>query len=108
VSISVLVSDPNIDGGRDGRDAVVLRRLIEHPTSILTDSKPPVLPLAVQIVRADGSGTLVTVLPRVEEGKEASPPDQRSVSIAMACLPGPFLVLRVGPAEELCAASSLR
>jgi hypothetical protein len=51
-------------GGRDGRYPVVLRHSIEHPTSILTDSKPPRLPLVVQIVGADGSETLVTVLPR--------------------------------------------
>jgi hypothetical protein len=51
-------------GGRDGRYPVVLRHSIEHPTSILTDSHPPRLPLAVQIVGADGSETLVTVLPR--------------------------------------------
>jgi hypothetical protein len=51
-------------GGRDGRYPVVLRHSIERPTSILTDSKPPRLPLAVQIVGADGSETLVTVLPR--------------------------------------------
>jgi hypothetical protein len=55
-------------GGRDGRYQVVLRHSIEHPTSILTDSEPPLLPLAVQIVGADGSETLVTVLPRAEEG----------------------------------------
>jgi hypothetical protein len=54
-------------GGRDGRYPVVLRHSIEHPSSILTDSKPPMLPLIVQIVGADGSETLVTVLPRVEE-----------------------------------------
>ena len=52
---------------RDGRYPVVLRHSIEHPTSIRTDSKPPMLPLAVQIVAADGSETLVTVLPLVEE-----------------------------------------
>jgi hypothetical protein len=51
-------------GGRDGRYPVVLRHSIEHPTSILTDLKPPRLPLAVQIVGGDGSETLVTVLPR--------------------------------------------
>jgi hypothetical protein len=51
-------------GGRDGRYPVVLRHSIEHPTSILTDSRPPRLPLAIQIVGADGSETLVTVLPR--------------------------------------------
>lgn len=50
-------------GGRDGRYPVVLRHSIEHPTAILTDSKPPLLPLAVQFVGADGSETLVTVLP---------------------------------------------
>jgi hypothetical protein len=54
-------------GGRDGRYPVVLRHSIEHPTSIRTDSQPPTLPLAVQIVAADGSQTLVTVLPLVEE-----------------------------------------
>lgn len=54
-------------GGRDSRYQVVLRHSIEHPTSILTDSKPPMLPLVVQIVGADGSETLLTVLPRVEE-----------------------------------------
>jgi hypothetical protein len=54
-------------GGRDGRYPVVLRHSIEHPTSILTDSNPPMLPLAVQIVGADGSQTLVTVLARAEE-----------------------------------------
>lgn len=54
-------------GGRDGRYQVVLRHSIEHPTSILTDAKPPMLPLAVQIVGADGSETLITVLPRVEK-----------------------------------------
>ena len=31
-------------GGRDGRYPVVLRHSIEHPTSILTDSKPPCCP----------------------------------------------------------------
>jgi len=51
-------------GGRDGRYPVVLRHSVEHPTSILTDSKPPRLPLIVQIVGADGSETLVTVVPR--------------------------------------------
>jgi len=51
-------------GGRNGRFPVVLRHSIAHPTSILTDSKPPMLPLAVQIVGADGSETLVSVLPR--------------------------------------------
>jgi hypothetical protein len=51
-------------GGRDGRYPVILRHSIEHPTSILTDAKPPRLPLIVQIVAADGSETLVTVLPR--------------------------------------------
>jgi hypothetical protein len=51
-------------GGRDGRYPVLLRHSIEHPTSILTDSKPPRLPLTVQIVGADGSETLVTVIPR--------------------------------------------
>jgi hypothetical protein len=51
-------------GGRDGRFPVVLRHSIEHPTSIVTDSEPPELPLAIQIVGADGSQTLVTVLPR--------------------------------------------
>jgi hypothetical protein len=52
-------------GGRDGRYPVVLRCSIEHPSSILTDSKPPELPLVIQIVGADGSETLVTVLPSV-------------------------------------------
>jgi hypothetical protein len=51
-------------GGRDGRYPVVLRHSIPHPTSILTDSKPPQLPLVVQIVGADGSETLVSVLAR--------------------------------------------
>lgn len=51
-------------GGRDGRYPVVLRHSIEHPTSILTDSKPPQLPLVIQIVGADGSETLISVLPR--------------------------------------------
>jgi hypothetical protein len=55
-------------GGRDGRYPAVLRHSIKHPTSILTDSEPPMLPLAVQILGADGSETLVTVFPRVEEG----------------------------------------
>ena len=50
-------------GGRDGRFPVVLRHSIPHPTSILTDAQPPMLPLTVQIVGADGSETLVTVLP---------------------------------------------
>ena len=50
-------------GGRDGRYPVVFRHSIQHPTSILTDSKPPQLPLVIQIVGADGSETLVTVLP---------------------------------------------
>jgi hypothetical protein len=53
-------------GGRDGRYPVVLRHSIEHPTSIRTDSQPPLLPLAVQIVGADGTQTLVTVLPTAE------------------------------------------
>ena len=51
-------------GGRDGRYPVVLRHSIPHPTSVLTDAKPPMLPLVIQIVGADGSETLVTVLPR--------------------------------------------
>ncbi|HEX3796092.1 MAG TPA: DUF5335 family protein [Acidimicrobiales bacterium] len=51
-------------GGRDGRYPVVLRHSIEHPTSILTDSRPPKLPLVVLVVGADESETLVTVLPR--------------------------------------------
>jgi hypothetical protein len=51
-------------GGRDGRYPVVLRHSIEQPASILTDSKPPKLPLVIQIVGTDGSETLVTVLPR--------------------------------------------
>ncbi len=55
-------------GGRDGRYPVVLRHSIEHPTSLLADSKPPRLPLVVQIVGTDGSETLVSFLPRVEEG----------------------------------------
>jgi Family of unknown function (DUF5335) len=50
-------------GGRDGRYPVVLRHSIQHPTSILTDAKPPALPLVVQIVGADGSETLVTIFP---------------------------------------------
>lgn len=50
-------------GGRDGRYPVVLRHSIKRPTSILADSKPPMLPLVVQIVGADGSETLVTVIP---------------------------------------------
>ncbi len=41
-------------GGRDGRFPVVLRHSIEHPTSILTDSRPPRLPLVIQIVAATG------------------------------------------------------
>jgi hypothetical protein len=51
-------------GGRDGRYPVVLRHSIQRPTSILTDTKPPKLPLVIQIVGADGSETLVSVLPR--------------------------------------------
>jgi hypothetical protein len=47
---------------------VVLRHSIEHPASILTDAKPPRLPLVVQMVAADGSETLVTVFPRGPEG----------------------------------------
>jgi hypothetical protein len=42
----------------------VFRHSIAHPSSILTDAKPPALPLVIQIVGADGSETLVTVLPR--------------------------------------------
>jgi hypothetical protein len=53
-------------GGRDGRYPVVLRHSVQHPTSVITDSEPPELPLAVQITAADGSKTLVTVLPPVE------------------------------------------
>jgi hypothetical protein len=54
-------------GGRDGRYPVVLRHSIEHPTSILTDSMPPGLPLIVQIVGADGPETLVTILASAKE-----------------------------------------
>ena len=53
-------------GGRDGRYPVVLRHSIKHPTSILADSRPPMLPLVVQIVGADGSETLVSIIPRAE------------------------------------------
>ncbi len=62
-------------GGRDGRYPVVLRHSIEHPASILTDSKPPRLPLVIQIVGADGSETLVNVLPHSElrEPREGRP-----------------------------------
>ncbi|HTX63971.1 MAG TPA: DUF5335 family protein [Acidimicrobiales bacterium] len=60
-------------GGRDGRYQVVLRHSVPHPTSILTDAKPPMLPLAVQIVGQDGSETLITVLPRVETDERRSP-----------------------------------
>lgn len=55
-------------GGRDGRYPVVLRHSVLHPRSILTDSKPPALPLVVQIVGADGSETVVTVYPATAEG----------------------------------------
>ena len=51
-------------GGRDGRYPVVLRHSIEHPTAVFTDAEAPRLPLVIQIVAADGSETLVTVLPR--------------------------------------------
>jgi hypothetical protein len=54
-------------GGRDGRYPVVLRHSIKHPTAIRTDTDPPTLPVAVQIVGSDGSQTLVSVLPLVEE-----------------------------------------
>jgi hypothetical protein len=54
-------------GGRDGRYPVVLRHAIKRPSAIRTDSAPPLLPLAVQFVGADGSQTLVSVLPLVEE-----------------------------------------
>ena len=50
-------------GGRDGRYPFVLRHSIPHPTAILTDAQSPRLPLIIQIVGADGSETLVTVLP---------------------------------------------
>jgi Family of unknown function (DUF5335) len=55
-------------GGRDGRYPVVLRHSIQGPTSILTDTQPPMMPLAVQIVAPDGSETLITVLPRLDRG----------------------------------------
>jgi hypothetical protein len=55
-------------GGRDGRYPVVLRHSIEHPTSIRTDSARPMLPLVVQIVGADGSESVVTILAHVEKG----------------------------------------
>lgn len=51
-------------GGRDGRYPVVLRHGIDHPSAILADSEPPVLPLAVEIVGGDGSRTLVSVFTR--------------------------------------------
>lgn len=51
-------------GGRDARYPVVLRHSIARPTSILTDSKPPMAPLAIQVVGADTSETLITVYPR--------------------------------------------
>lgn len=57
-------------GGRDGRYPVVLRHGIDHPSAILTDSKPPVLPLAIEIIGGDGSRTIVTTFPRA--GTEAA------------------------------------
>lgn len=53
-------------GGRDGRYPVVLRHSITQPTAVLTDTEPPLLPLTVQILAADGSETLVTITPRTE------------------------------------------
>ena len=61
-------------GGRDGRYPVVLRHGIEHPSEILTDSKPPDLPLAVEIVGGDGSRTLVSVFTRTTtEDRDQAP-----------------------------------
>ena len=48
-------------GGRDGHYPVVLRHGVQHPSEILTDSQPPALPLAVEIVGSDGSRTLVSI-----------------------------------------------
>ena len=53
-------------GGRDGRYPVVLRHGVQHPSEILTDSQPPALPLAVEIVGADGSRTLVSIRTRTQ------------------------------------------
>ena len=54
---------PRRQSRRDPGDDVTIELL--DPTSILTDSKPHGLPLVIQIVGADGSEILVSVLPRL-------------------------------------------
>ncbi|MCU1489805.1 MAG: hypothetical protein JWM85_1210 [Acidimicrobiaceae bacterium] len=64
-------------GGRDGRFPVALRHEIDHPTTIRTDSKPPELPLAIEIVGGDGSRTLVTIFTRTAASVTGAEPDPR-------------------------------
>jgi hypothetical protein len=48
-------------GGRDTRIPVVLRHAVDRPQKLLVDSIDPDIPLAVEIVGADDSRTLVTL-----------------------------------------------
>jgi hypothetical protein len=48
-------------GGRDGRLPVVLRHAIEHPKKLLIDRVGPDVPVAVEIVGANDSRTLVSL-----------------------------------------------
>jgi len=48
-------------GGRDGRLPVVLRHAIEHPKKLLVDTIGADVPLAVEILGANDSRTLVTL-----------------------------------------------
>jgi Family of unknown function (DUF5335) len=55
-------------GGRGPNYPVVLRHFVEHPQRILADSYGPDLTLALDILGADGSHTIVTLHePRAEE-----------------------------------------
>jgi hypothetical protein len=67
VPLAYIEYDEHVDmasvavGGRDGRFPIALRHGVEHPSAILTDTDPPDLPLALEIVGGDGSRTLVTI-----------------------------------------------
>ena len=78
--LAYLEYDPRNDmamvavGGRDGRYPVVLQHMIQHPKALFKDAEPPVLPMALEIVGADDSRTIVTIYPRTTETDKTAEP----------------------------------
>jgi hypothetical protein len=57
-------------GGRDGRYPVVLRHAIKRPRRIVVDSTAQHIDLALDVIGADDSHTIVTILARPAGGAE--------------------------------------